>query len=143
LEEQAKAAGLQTSSGANLGSSMISIVDDDESVRESTKTLVRSFGYNAWAFASAEEFLNSDLAATKCLILDVHMKGLSGIDLQQRLIAEGRRTPIIFMTAFPDERIRRDALDAGAIAFLSKPFSVDKLSSCIDSALATPGVAEK
>ena len=92
---------------------MISIVDDDESVRESTKTLVRSFGYNAWAFASAEEFLNSDLAATKCLILDVHMKGLSGIDLQQRLIAEGRRTP----TAFPDERIRRDALDAGAIAF--------------------------
>ena len=122
---------------------MISIVDDDESVRESTKTLVRSFGYNAWAFASAEEFLNSDLAATKCLILDVHMKGLSGIDLQQRLIAEGRRTPIIFMTAFPDERIRRDALDAGAIAFLSKPFSVDKLSSCIDSALATPGVGEK
>ena len=122
---------------------MISIVDDDESVRESTKTLVRSFGYNAWAFASAEEFLNSDLAATKCLILDVHMKGLSGIDLQQRLIAEGRRTPIIFMTAFPDERIRRDALDAGAIAFLSKPFSDDKLSSCIESALATPGVAEK
>ena len=122
---------------------MISIVDDDESVRESTKTLVRSFGYNAWAFASAEEFLNSDLAATKCLILDVHMKGLSGIDLQQRLIAEGRRTPIIFMTAFPDERIRRDALDAGAIAFLSKPFSDDKLSSCIDSALARPGVAEK
>ena len=111
---------------------MISIVDDDESVRESTKTLVRSFGYNAWAFASAEEFLNSDLAATKCPILDVHMKGLSGIDLQQRLIAEGRRTPIIFMTAFPDERIRRDALDAGAIAFLSKPFSVDKLSSCIE-----------
>ena len=122
---------------------MISIVDDDEAVRESTKTLVRSFGYNARAFASAEEFLNSDLAVTKCLILDVHMKGLSGIDLQQRLIAEGRRTPIIFMTAFPDERIRRDALDAGAIAFLSKPFSDDKLSSCIDSALATPGVAEE
>ena len=122
---------------------MISIVDDDEAVRESTQTLVRSFGYNARAFASAEEFLNSDLAATKCLILDVHMKGLSGIDLQQRLVAEGRRTPIIFMTAFPDERIRRDALDAGAIAFLSKPFSDDKLSSCIDSALATPGVAEE
>ena len=122
---------------------MISIVDDDESVRELTKTLVRSFGYNAWAFASAEEFLNSDLADTKCLILDVHMKGLSGIDLQQRLIAEGRRTPIIFMTAFPEERIRRDALDAGAIAFLSKPFNDDKLSSCIDLALATPGNADE
>lgn len=119
--------------------SMISIVDDDESVRESTKTLVRSFGYAARAFASAEEFLGSDIEATRCLILDVHMKGLSGIDLQRRLIAEGRATRVIFMTAFPDERIRAAALNAGAIAFLSKPFSDERLWSCIGAALTGSG----
>ena len=75
---------------------MISIVDDDESVRESTKALVRSLGYAARTFASAEEFLNSNPDDTSCLILDVQMEGLSGVELQERLIAEGRRTPIIF-----------------------------------------------
>jgi FixJ family two-component response regulator len=115
---------------------MISIVDDDESVRESTKALVRSLGYAARAFASAEEFLNSNPDDTSCLILDVQMEGLSGIELQERLIAEGRRTPIIFVSAFPDERIRGHALGAGAIGFLRKPFSDEKLIHCIDSALA-------
>ena len=85
---------------------MITIVDDDESVRESTKSLVRSLGYNARAFASAEEFLDSNLDDSSCLILDVQMKGLSGVELQELLIAQGRRTPIIFVTAFPDERTR-------------------------------------
>ena len=80
---------------------MISIVDDDESVRESTKALVRSFGYNARVFASAEDFLDANLDDTSCLILDVQMKGLSGVELQKLLIAQGRRTPIIFVTAFP------------------------------------------
>ena len=97
---------------------MIAIVDDDESVRESTKSLVRSLGYDARAFASAEEFLDSSLDETSCLILDVQMKGLSGIELQEILIAKGRRTPIIFVTAFPDERTRNHALDAGAIEVL-------------------------
>ena len=115
---------------------MISIVDDDESVRELTKALVRSLGYAARAFASAEEFLNSNPDDTSCLILDVQMEGLSGVELQERLIAEGRRTPIIFVTAFPDERIRDHALGAGAIGFLRKPFSDEKLIHCIDSALA-------
>jgi FixJ family two-component response regulator len=114
---------------------IISIVDDDESVRESTKALVRSLGYAARAFASAEEFLNSNLDDTACLILDVQMKGLSGVELQERLIAQGRRTPIIFVTAFPDERMRDRALKAGAIGFLSKPFSDNKLTQCLDSAL--------
>ena len=115
---------------------MISIVDDDESVRESTKALVRSLGYAARTFASAEEFLNSNPDDTSCLILDVQMEGLSGVELQERLIAEGRRTPIIFVSAFPDERIRDHALGAGAIGFLRKPFSDEKLIHCIDSALA-------
>ena len=114
---------------------MITIVDDDESVRESTKALVRSLGYDARAFASAEEFLDSNLDDTSCLILDVQMKGLSGVELQERLIAQGRRTPIIFVTAFPDERTRDQALDAGAIGFLSKPFSDEKLTKCLNSAL--------
>ena len=85
----------------------------------------------ARAFASAEEFLNSNPDDTSCLILDVQMEGLSGVELQERLIAEGRRTPIIFVTAFPDERIRDHALGAGAIGFLRKPFSDEKLIHCI------------
>ena len=115
---------------------MITIVDDDESVRESTKALVRSLGYDARAIASAEEFLDSNLDDTSCLILDVHMKGLSGVELQELLIAQGRRTPIIFVTAFPDERTRNHALDAGATGFLSKPFSDEQLTKCLDLALA-------
>ena len=115
---------------------MISIVDDDESVRELTKALVRSLGYAARTFASAEEFLGSNPDNTSCLILDMQMKGLSGVELQERLKAEGRRTPIIFVTAFPDDRMRDHALGAGAIGFLRKPFSDEKLIHCIDSALA-------
>jgi FixJ family two-component response regulator len=116
---------------------MISIVDDDESVRESTKALVRSLGYSARTFASAEEFLESDTDETNCLILDVQMTGLSGVELLERLIAEGRQTPVIFVTAFPDERIRNHVLDAGAIGFLRKPVSDEKLIRCLDTALAS------
>ena len=114
---------------------MISIVDDDESVRELTKALLRSLGYSARTFASAEEFLHSNLDDTSCLILDVQMKGLSGIELQERLIGEGRRTPIIFVTAVLDEPIRKQVLEAGAIDILSKPFSDQRLASCLKSAL--------
>ena len=103
---------------------------------DSTKALVRSLGYAARTFASAEEFLNSNPDDTSCLILDVQMEGLSGVELQERLIAEGRRTPIIFVSAFPDERIRDHALGAGAIGFLRKPFSDEKLIHYINSALA-------
>ena len=114
---------------------MISIVDDDESVRESTKALVRSLGYEAQAFASAEDFLAADIDETSCLILDVQMKGLSGIELQDHLIAQGCQTPIIFVTSFPDERIRDRALNAGAVGFLGKPFSDSNLTKYLDAAL--------
>jgi FixJ family two-component response regulator len=121
---------------------MISIVDDDESVREATGGFVRSLGYAVAAFASAEEFLSSNsVQATSCLIADVQMPGLSGIDLQHRLVAQGLRLPVIFVTAFPDERTRRRAIDAGAVDYLSKPFSDEQLVSSITIALkgAAPG----
>jgi FixJ family two-component response regulator len=116
---------------------VISIVDDDESVREATKGLVRSLGYVAATFASGEEFLNSDrVNDTSCLITDVQMPGLDGLELQSRLTAMGRHVPIIFVTAFPQERIRARALKAGASGFLSKPFSDASLIACLDRALA-------
>ena len=119
---------------------MISIVDDDESVRETTSSLIRSLGLNASAFASAEEFLLSErLSDTACLITDLQMQGMSGVDLQNLLLAQGRQMPIIFMTAFPEERVRKNVLDAGAIGFLSKPFDEECLIDCLDRALGSQG----
>jgi FixJ family two-component response regulator len=116
---------------------MISIVDDDISVRESTKELIESLGYEALTFASAEEFLESHrVSDTSCLITDLQMSGLSGIDLQRRLVDEGRGIPTIFITAFPDEKTRSRALNAGAIGFLSKPFSDNALIHHLNAALA-------
>ena len=115
---------------------LISIVDDDEAIREATKGLVRSLGYQAATFASAEEFLQSDsVGNTSCLITDVQMPGLSGIDLQRGLIARGIQMPTIFITAFPEERTRQRALTAGAFGYLGKPFSEESLVSCLDKAL--------
>ena len=115
---------------------MISIIDDDKSVRDAAKMLIRSLGYTTETFASAEEFLESGhLQDTACLITDVQMPGMSGVDLQSHLVANGHRTPVIFVTAFPEERVRTRALDAGAFGFLSKPFSEDSLIACLDRAL--------
>lgn len=115
---------------------VISIVDDDAFVREATKGLVRSLGFTAVTFASAEEFLQSGrIEEMSCVITDVQMPGVSGLDLQSYLIAYGYRTPIIFITAFPEERIREQSLTNGAIGFLSKPFEEDALINCIDIAL--------
>jgi len=115
---------------------LVSIVDDDGFVRESTRGLIRSMGYAAETFVSAEEYLQSNRAAdTACLISDIHMPGMNGADLQDRLIAEGHRTPIIFVTAFPDEAIRARVLKAGACGFLTKPFSDESLIECLDKAL--------
>ncbi len=115
---------------------MISIVDDDQAVRDATKGLIRSLGYNVSTFASADEFLNSPrVHDTSCLITDLHMPGLSGIELQARLIAAGHRMPIIFITAFPEESVRARAMSAGAVGFMSKPYSDDHLINCLDRAL--------
>jgi FixJ family two-component response regulator len=117
---------------------LISIVDDDESIREATKGLVRSLGYKAATFASAEEFLQSDnLDNTSCLITDVQMPGLSGLELQRRLIAQGTNMPTIFITAFPEEATRSSALKAGAVGYLGKPFSEESLLKCLDTALGS------
>jgi FixJ family two-component response regulator len=119
---------------------LISIVDDDESHREATKGLIRSLGYQAATFASAEEFLQSDsVDNTSCLITDVQMPGLSGIDLQRGLIARGVEMPTIFITAFPEEGTRVRALTAGAFGYLGKPFSEESLVECLDKALGRSG----
>jgi len=115
---------------------LISIVDDDESVREATKSLVRSLGYKAETFGSAEEFLGSaQVQATACLITDVQMPGLSGVELQGRLLSDGHRMPMIFVSAFPDERLERQVLQSGAIAYLRKPFNDERLVEHIDAAM--------
>jgi FixJ family two-component response regulator len=119
---------------------VISIVDDDESARLATDRLVRSLGWRACMFSSAEEFLRSpQLNDTCCLVVDVQMPGLGGLDLQSRLNAEGHRIPIIFMTAFPEDRTRAQALAAGAVDFLTKPFGGRTLIACIDAALSKAG----
>jgi len=115
---------------------LVSIVDDDVSVREATTDLLESHGYVAAAFASAEEFLQSArLRDTSCLVTDVHMAGLSGVELQRRLINGGHRIPVIFMTAFPEEHIRVAALKWGARGFLTKPVSEEHLIGCLECAL--------
>ena len=115
---------------------MISIVDDDASMREATRALVKSLGLPAATFASAEEFLTSDgMPDTACLITDVQMPGMSGIELQRHLAAEGHRFPVIFITASPEAKVRARALAAGAFGFLGKPFSDDTLIACLDGAL--------
>ena len=115
---------------------LISIVDDDESVRRTTTLLIESFGFRAAAFESAETFLRSGrLDDTSCLIVDVQMPGMNGLQLQSHLAAEGCGIPIIFITAYENNDSRQRAMQAGAAAFLGKPFSDDQLLQIIRSAL--------
>ena len=115
---------------------LISIVDDDESVRRATTLLIESFGFRAAAFQSAETFLGSGhLHDTSCLIVDVQMPGMNGLQLQSHLAAEGCGIPIIFITAYESNDSRQRAMQAGAAAFLGKPFSDDQLLQIIRSAL--------
>ncbi len=118
---------------------VISIIDDDASVREATARLIRSLGHTAAEFSSAEEYLESaEGRDCACVISDLHMPGMSGAELQSRLIAEGRRTPMIFMTAYFEEKVRDRVLDAGASGFLRKPFDDESLIACLDKALNRP-----
>ena len=116
---------------------LVSVVDDDESLRESLPDLVREFGYSARAFSSAEAFLASDsVDQTRCLILDVSMPpGMSGPDLQRELSRRGREIPIIFITASTDKTVRTRLLEQGAAECLFKPFSDTALLDAVNSAL--------
>ena len=116
--------------------SLVSIVDDDQSVRESLPHLLRKFGFDVQAFASAEEFLASAFVGqTRCLILDIAMPGMSGPALQEELSRRRRAIPIVFITAQGDETVRRHVLEAGAVECLLKPFSATALRAAVDTAL--------
>lgn len=120
--------------------SIISIVDDDASVRAATNNLLRSRGYVVHTFASAEEFLQSPhLNDTSCVIADVQMSAMNGLELLADLRTRGFAAPFIFITAFPDEAIRARALKAGAVGFLAKPFAAPSLIQCLDAALERQG----
>ena len=116
--------------------SLVTVVDDDESVRESLPDLLKEFGFATQAFSSAEEFLASDyVGQTKCLILDVAMSGMSGIDLQRELKLRQQTIPIVFITAHRDENLRPLMLEQGAIECLYKPFSDMALLEALNAAL--------
>jgi FixJ family two-component response regulator len=115
---------------------MISIIDDDDSVRESLQRLMRSVGFAVNVFASAEEFLDSDrLRYTDCLILDVRLPGMNGLELQRHLATSQSEIPIIFITSYEDDEVRARALNAGAVDYLVKPFNNEDLLDAIEAAL--------
>jgi FixJ family two-component response regulator len=121
---------------ALVKSHLISIIDDDPSVRLATQSLVRSLGYTAEVFSSAEAYLQSGrVGDSSCVITDLHMPGMSGTDLQDRLIADGHQIPVIFVTAYFEERTLTRVMDAGAVGFLRKPFADERLIECLDRAL--------
>jgi FixJ family two-component response regulator len=116
----------------------ISVIDDDDSVREAMKNLVDMLGYSVDVFASAEAFLaSSRVNSTACVIADVQMPGMSGVELHRRLLAGGRPVPVIFVTAYPNESIRDRVMRDGAIGYLSKPLQKRSLLDCLDRALSS------
>jgi FixJ family two-component response regulator len=115
---------------------VISIIDDDQFVRDSVKRLMKSVGYVAAAYPTAGDFLKSpQLEQTSCLIADVHMPGMTGVELHENLIKAGRTIPTILITAYPDDRVRTRALDKGVLAYLVKPFSETDLTRYVRFAL--------
>ena len=132
----------QCSEGFGVTENLISVVDDDESVRRTTTLLIESFGFRAAAFESAETFLRSgQLHDTACLIVDVQMPGMNGLQLQTHLAAEGCDIPIIFITAYENNDSRQRAMQAGAAAFLGKPFGDEQLLQIIRSTLRFSGTS--
>ena len=125
--------------------SVISVIDDDAYVRAATDNLLSSHGYLVHTFASAEEFLQSThLHDTSCVVADVQMPVVSGLDLLTHVRAQGYNVPFVFITAFPEESVRAQALKAGAIGFLAKPFAAPALIDCVEVALNRhPGGAGK
>jgi len=121
---------------------VVSIVDDDQSVREGIVDLVKAMGFDAETFERAENFLQSDIDRTACLITDMRMPGMTGLELYDRLVALGKRIPTIVITAFPKDGDRKRAQQAGVVCYLAKPFDERHLVDCIASALG-PGAAGK
>jgi FixJ family two-component response regulator len=120
--------------------SVISVVDDDASVRSAIDNLLSSHGYVVHTFASAEEFLQSThLHNSSCVVADLQMPGMSGLDLLTHMHAEGHDAPFIFITAFPEDSVRDRALKAGAIGFLAKPFAAPELIKCVETAAGRGG----
>ncbi|MFC3712299.1 response regulator transcription factor [Sphingoaurantiacus capsulatus] len=115
----------------------VSIIDDDDSLRGALVSLVKSFGYGAQGFDSAEQFLAAGGAAGfDCIVTDIHMPGLSGIELKQQLSADHDSTPVIMITARSEPALRERAKDSGALCLLTKPFEASELIACIEQALA-------
>ena len=115
---------------------LIAVVDDDQSVREALENLISSVGFEVKVFAAAEDFLDSDaLLRADCAVLDLSLPGISGFELQRKLATDGRSIPVIIITALGDDKTRAEAVEAGAIAFLKKPFKEEVLLAAIDSAL--------
>jgi FixJ family two-component response regulator len=121
---------------------VISIIDDDASVREAVQRFLRALGYVAHAFASADEFLRwSQVTDNSCLIMDVKMPGMTGLELQRQLQIQGFQVPIIFITSVEDESIRTQALNSGAVSFLTKPFEIRTLIKHLEEALKRRPIA--
>ncbi|SDG83212.1 Response regulator receiver domain-containing protein [Bradyrhizobium sp. Rc2d] len=134
------AAAIPASGGLVLSTPLISVVDDDASVRAATENLLKSRGYIVQIFASAEELLRSpQLNETSCVITDVQMSAMSGLELLAEMRTRGYDAPFIFITAFPNDRVRASALGAGAIGFLAKPFGGQALIEYLDTALKASG----
>ncbi len=116
---------------------LIAIVDDDESMRHAIGGLMRVLGFAVETFASARDFLSSpNFQRTACLVTDINMPGMSGVELHQHLVASGKSIPTVLITAYPDDNVRTRAVRAGVLGFLKKPFSEDDLIACVRSALA-------
>ena len=123
---------------------LIAVVDDDASVRAALHALLRSLGFANATFASAEDFLSShELQETACVIADVNMPGMSGPELNRRLIVSGTPIPVILITAYPDDTGRERALREGVVSYLTKPFKDDDLLACLHSALGRPNPGEQ
>ena len=119
---------------------IVSVIDDDEEVRQAVQRLMRSRGFVTRAFASAEEFLQSPcLHETMCVISDVQMPGMTGMEMHDFMLRQGPRLPVIFLTAFPDERVEKRALAAGALGFLTKPFDAKRLINLVDTVARVGG----
>src|SRR5689334_10590174 len=123
---------------------LVSVVEDDRFFRESMRRLMRSLGYTVDVFSSAAEFLASPrLAETACLIADIHMPAMTGLELYQRLIATGHAIPTILVTAFPNEVDRARAVNDGVVCYLSKPVNEEDLTRCLCEVLRSGGLSEK